>query len=574
MRPTYLTPPILALCAALSLIACDDPADTPDSGSPDSGAPDSGAPDSGALDMAADQSVAPDMADALDMEQDQADDPDLTSPLDMAPDQADAPDIAPDMMADDMASDMDVPDIPRPVLVVEPGCDVAAAPFGGGDGSAAAPFLICTPAQLSAIRGAADIYHYRLAGDLDMYGVSWSAIPFMAGDLDGGGHTIYDLRHHSTDPFASGTGGLINIMSGAGIHDLTIDGLDLSAIGPVAGVVYSIDAGAGGGAVRNVRVKRARIVAQDAPQQLVFAAGILGGLNGVLEDLSFEGTIEVQNTTAALTRSSAMIAGSLTGRAQRLYAKGTMTLGPSRHSGGLIGELSLGAKLTDSTADVEMSGSGGLNGGLVGIMQHSSRLERCVAKVRLTGVGPDATNMGGAVGIALGVQQGQTISRAVINQVSIEGDVEGRSAGGLVGNLSGGALTNARFKGTVTSNAPRNSVPGAGCMVASFAGISGVSGQASYVLALCAAQQQGSNTEQGVGGATGDYSAIASASVSELRWDSDQTPQSGFRNTDPSVRGVPGAMLLGAGEYSGWSQDAWYLAPNALPLVKLDPPAP
>jgi hypothetical protein len=546
MRPSHLTAPILALCAALSLVACDEPDDTPDND----------APDSGALDMGGDQSVAPDMM---------ADDiaPDLEEPADMAPDQADAP-------------DMDAPDIAPDMMTVE-GCDEAGAPFGGGDGSAAAPFLICTPAQLSAIREMNTPASYKLASDIALGQFPWTPIPTMFGELDGGGHTIFNLRYTTTDPQAQGTGGLINNLYGAGIHDLSLERLEVSAPGAVAGLVYSVTNTDGPPALRNIRVKLAKIVATHAESRQVSAAGVVGSINGVLEDIDVDATIEATGMEPLLTRHSAMIASNMSGQARRLSAEGTMTLGIVREAGGLVGQLGTDATLTDSSVMITLITGGPNNGGLVGLMQPGARLERCAVAGTLTGRGIYATELGGAVGKAEGFKQGQVTKRAGINRVTVNGQVNATSVGGLVGNLAGGALTNARFEGLVQSSANKGVVPGAGCMVASFARVAnqtGIPGQAGYVVALCGASQQGSFTEPGVGGVTGDHSALIPEDVSELRWDSVRTSPSGFTNTDPSVRGMPEAMLKDSDQYSGWPPDAWSIVPGQLPTVRLDPPMP
>jgi hypothetical protein len=524
MRPSA---PILALCAALSLVACDEPDDTSDND----------APDSGALDMGGDQSVAPDMM---------ADD--------MAPDQADAP-------------DMDAPDIAPDMMTVE-GCDEAGAPFGGGDGSAAAPFLICTPAQLSAIREMNTPASYKLASDIALGQFAWTPIPRMSGDLDGGGHTIFNLRYNTTDPSRPFTGGLIDVMFGA-IHDLTMDGLEVSGRGEVAGLVYSVGAGDGTAALRNIRVKRATIVATHADSSQVSAAGVIGSIDGVLEDIDFAGTIEATGLDPLLTRHSAMIVSVLRGQARRLKADGTMTLGVVKEAGGLVGQLGLDATLSDSSVTLILTTSGPNNGGLVGQMQPGSRLERCEATVTMTGQGNSSIGLGGAVGIALNAVVSQMDKRAVISRVMVEGQVDATSAGGLVGHLAGGVLSDARFVGQVSSYANL----GAGCMVADLLGFGRDRfGQVSHVVASCAATVQGSSAAYNAGGVTGGSGVLDPANVSELRWDSDQTPSSGFRNTDPSVRGVSDAMLRGADEYSGWSRDAWIFAPGELPVVQLNPP--
>lgn len=97
---------------------------------------------------------------------------------------------------------------------------------------------IATPEDLKAI---ADIGegNYRLTADIDMTGVDWLPIPF-TGELDGNGHTIYNLQIRQTgvDTAVSVDGNnktydtcyaaLFSVVENAKIHDLTILGADVT----------------------------------------------------------------------------------------------------------------------------------------------------------------------------------------------------------------------------------------------------------------------------------------------------------------------------------------------------------
>ena len=76
---------------------------------------------------------------------------------------------------------------------------------------------------------------YRLAADIDMSQVNWTPIAF-SGELDGGGHCLYNLRVTSAGPdrkntydgnkkeYDTGFLGLFSVLEKASVHDLKITG--------------------------------------------------------------------------------------------------------------------------------------------------------------------------------------------------------------------------------------------------------------------------------------------------------------------------------------------------------------
>jgi hypothetical protein len=127
-------------------------------------------------------------------------------------------------------------------------CDSNAVPFGGGEGTAQSPYLICTPVQLLAINNeptqSAD---YLVTSDLNLGTVNQAGalLAGFNGTFDGGGHTFTNFRVNSLSATNAGfvaenTGTLKNfILAGVVINGVT-------NVGAVAGINY--------GTINNVRV--------------------------------------------------------------------------------------------------------------------------------------------------------------------------------------------------------------------------------------------------------------------------------------------------------------------------------
>lgn len=111
------------------------------------------------------------------------------------------------------------------------------SPAARAEGTADGYTTISTPEELKAIT-ADPTGKYRLTADIDMAGEEWLPIPF-SGELDGGGHAIYNLRVRKTgtDTAVSVDGnnktydthyaGLFSVVWDARIHDLTVLGAEV-----------------------------------------------------------------------------------------------------------------------------------------------------------------------------------------------------------------------------------------------------------------------------------------------------------------------------------------------------------
>jgi len=148
-----------------------------------------------------------------------------------------------------------------------------------GTGTSGDPYQIATPEDLGAMARYSPSAWYRLVGDIDLSGVTWSAAPVanFAGGFDGRGHRI---RHLTLQGDASARTGLFGrIESGAWVFDLGLEDvmIDLSSDSVAAGGL----AGENAGQVLGCYVTGAIAVGADCRN-----AGGLIGTNwlGVVED--------------------------------------------------------------------------------------------------------------------------------------------------------------------------------------------------------------------------------------------------------------------------------------------------
>lgn len=98
------------------------------------------------------------------------------------------------------------------------GCNPSAAPFGGGDGSAQHPWLICTRDQMAEpLMG----NNAKLVADLDYSGVTNYQPIMFHGTLDGGRHTIKNFSYDGRTTNANS--GFFSTVSTSTISNLIFD---------------------------------------------------------------------------------------------------------------------------------------------------------------------------------------------------------------------------------------------------------------------------------------------------------------------------------------------------------------
>ncbi len=383
-----------------------------------------------------------------------------------------------------------------------------STPFGGGDGSASSPFLICTRAHFDAMASVGSpSASYRQTVDLDLAGTN--VIPVgapgidpdlagggFAGDYDGAGHALSNAVVRET---SAALAGIFRKLEASGrVHDLvlmnvTIDGRDV--VGTVAGTSFGTlervsvmngtvsSHGTAGGLVGHVR---GGTIASCATSGLTVASAAdstrvgtvvdtgVGGAAGVMYAGSATSTT-VTNARVSWSASGTSIAawtfsGGFVGYMNSASVTGsrvTGTLDAVLALGGFVGACEGAGTLTDDYADVDVSGVNGA-GGFAGT-------DKC-ASVRLGARGNVVATGGSAGGFADTLEcNGGT----PMQELFATGDVTGaRTVGGFAAFIrprtaAGGTITDVVGYGIVRAG-PGGAVGGlagifSGCTVTNAA---------------------------------------------------------------------------------------------------------
>jgi len=361
---------------------------------------------------------------------------------------------APDAGASPPDAQVTVPD--ASVVVVDAGpppfCSGALltnAPYAGGTGTPADPFLICAPAQFTAIadRSADWSASFKLMGSVDLAGVvvkpiATTGTPFL-GTFDGNALTLSNLT--ITQPTASNIGLFAFIGNQGVVRNVTL-GVSRIEGGSTVGAL----AGNNAGTISGVRINGPRDPLGD-----VRGSSDVGGAVG-----TNQGTVSDVRTNVAVVNSGVRTGG-LVG-----YSLGTVTTSSARglvrttkatgctHTGGLVGYATAASKIEKSMAAGAVTSPGGTVGGFVGWGQGA--ITDCYATGNVSG-GPS----GGAGSCGVGADQSFTggfvgahvYATSVIKNAYATGNVTatGSWVGGFVGlSFSTCSSSNTFSTGTAT----------------------------------------------------------------------------------------------------------------------------
>ncbi|MCL2565441.1 MAG: fibronectin type III domain-containing protein [Defluviitaleaceae bacterium] len=241
--------------------------------------------------------------------------------------------------------------------------------FSSGNGTAASPFIITTPAHVNQMRSHLNA-HFRLGNDINMSGINHVPIgtftqPFR-GVLDGNGHAI---RYLMVNAGASASGaGLFEVVDSAAIRNLTLEHVNISGTINAAALV-------GHFAVNN-----------NQHPVSIYNVGVSGTINATHDQAgSIVGTLSaISGQTAVINR-----------------VRSTAEINAVNNSGGLIGHVSGRIHLTESYFAGEITGNGGI-GGLIGNSRNTNNIsngsiiENSFSIGKLTATGN--SSIGGLIG--------------------------------------------------------------------------------------------------------------------------------------------------------------------------------
>jgi|GEM_PF-1883383 len=470
-------------------------------------------------------------------------------------------------------------------------------PYLFGKGSASDPYLICTPAQLDAIRDShqskerdlGGLLHFRLVSDIDLAtlpefspGNNFHMIRGSGVHFDGGGFTVSGLKLNVSPDRGKQSFGFFDSISGSSqIRNLKLSGATLKG----SGSVYL------GGAVGSIHGQ--------LPRQANNTYSLI--------NVSFSGSVSCdgpgEHQCGGLVGATNMGTTTL----GQLRSEGTITCQGGGACGGLIGANLGGGSQIDfgnASSDSQLTCRGGAScGGLLGLNRGGGASAYIEDGKSFGQVSCVQGVCGGLVGRTEG---GRAFVR--LRRVSSEAEIrcENASCGGLVGGAEGGGahveIASGASTGSVSCNvnaSPPESTEEYGC-----AGLMGTKGEGSdsgifsdtYILASMSCFQTGSRPlacASGVGrlGPNSDPPRIArlyvSASITATGEvsqgsflgftgpNSTVPPETGYYcNVDlyPSGCGTGGrttAQLRDQATFVGWNfSEVWQISPGQLPTLR------
>ncbi len=337
-------------------------------------------------------------------------------------------------------------------------CDRESVPFGGGKGTASAPFVICSAEQWSALSQAPGS-NYRLVADIDFEGKAPVRLSRFTGSIMGDRHRLLNARWSATQPSA-----LLDRNDGL-IRDLVIEGFRIEGHPGSTPDRLALFVLRNRGTLRNVRggegnridlgspaATRDPASANEDEDLLPVSAWRVGGLtsenSGMIEDCDWMIQVTIQPASEAVGGIVAWNRGTL----RRVTARAWMNAMSGTGVGGVAGvnvgevrqarlefvpfEVQRGEMRTTPSRVVGLSSVGGIVGRNLGTIAQAS----VWASVQ------GEQDAGGVAGL-------NAKQDAHIEDVDFNGAVTGGSPlGGIVGrNAAGSVLSRCRSDAMVES---------------------------------------------------------------------------------------------------------------------------
>lgn len=259
----------------------------------------------------------------------------------------------------------------------------------GGEGTLEKPYLITSAGDMSMISQDLSA-HYKIINDFDAgdFG-AWKAISGFTGSLDGGNHTVSNLKLNGKDNMC----GLFTSAEGSIIKNLVLES-PLVEISSNAYTVGFVVAEAMSDTISNVHVKNAVVTASDA-------SAVVGGVVG-------DATLytEIYNCSAtgldfdAASSSIGGIAGKIQTSSNVRVCSVSGVINGGKEVGGVVGYASSGCVVKDCHVNASITGENTI-GGVVGNAERGG-IFNCFIEGDLTAI--KANNQGyGKVGGVVGI---------------------------------------------------------------------------------------------------------------------------------------------------------------------------
>ncbi len=403
------------------------------------------------------------------------------------------------------------------------------------------PYFIGDKHQMQAMRGfmaAGETKYFKLVDDVDLEGIVWQSLnnsePYNKGiSFNGGGHTISNLSaSYSTEDYAYPS--FFGVLDGE-VRDVVFDKATVDCADKKGGIVcgylghkkLDFKGNCTGVVIRNSTVNSTSMAGGFAAQ---------GDNVGVISECSIFNT----SVTSTGARVGGFI-GSLVAfdEISDSYAEDVTVTAGSYYTGGLVGQLDGGGKVTGchTTGKInQTSGTYFRSGGLIGYVIDGD-VEKCYSTCTIAAVGyyiggllgqikegsvsrsyasgdlstssGNTGQIGGLVGL---VESGGSV--AISNCYSLCSMTAGRRCGGLIGKNEGSpSITNCYASPTFACNAPGGLIGWNGGTVSSLSG---------YIAWTTASALTGYGTEVPV--SDGNYlgtDGTISAHATEFGWNTD-----------------------------------------------------
>jgi hypothetical protein len=323
------------------------------------------------------------------------------------------------------------------------------AKYGGGNGTAEDPYLICTAEQMNSIGEDPNDWdkHFKLMADIDLSGfpgkkfsiIGAESNPPFTGVFDGNGHKISNFTYSCTKGLYIGIFGYVDgsnaEIKNLGLIDPNIDTGTGDWVGSLAGRLEN-------GIISNCYVKSGSVSGEYRVGGLVGLSGgtitdcyatanvsgyqrvggLAGDMGGIVYNCYAMGSISGDSFIGGLAGNH----GS-SGTISNCYATGSIS-GQTDYIGGLVG-LNSGT-ISQSCATGDVLGGGSYVGGLAGAAGSYSTIIDCYATGSVVG--------GEKVGGLAGWNRSYDVHVSMISNCYSIGSVSGDSEiGGLVGGNNG-----------------------------------------------------------------------------------------------------------------------------------------
>lgn len=306
-----------------------------------------------------------------------------------------------------------------------------ASTFGGGSGTKDDPYLIATETHLRNV-GINSLYfdgkYLLLTADIALSGPLCpigADLHGFGGILDGGGHTISELRMTTKCPEYGGLFGVVN--KNGQIRNLTVETSMEEIAGPHqwaarTGAIASFNMGRIENCTSRGLLKNGEII-----------GGIVGVNKGIVRNCTNDATIEVKKPDG-----------------EGGFASGGGIAGASMTEGALLDEVVVSGSLNNGRVTVEGNHTA-MAGGIVASCSGSSRIEDCVnegtvsARARKSAYGESDVYVGGVVGLIAGATAERCVNRGKVRATGHENVY----VSGIAGKIRGARLIECRSEDAV-----------------------------------------------------------------------------------------------------------------------------